>query len=329
MERFAPKASWRIAYRGRVLDGDVAASVVSVTYTDALHGESDSIELLVDDGAGRWRGPWFPEKGDEVRLWIGYEGWPLLPCGRFEVDEAESDFAARTMTIRALAARITQEIRTKRTDAFEDQSLAEIAGKVAARHGLEVVGPVPAVRFARVTQTAENDLEFLKRLADDYGLVTTLRDRRLVFHERGALEAAPPVVTLEADILGKGSTLRSKAKRTYRAARVSWHDPQANALVTHTEGDPSASTADTLVIEGRAENAAQASAMARARLARANAGDAEGLLIWRGEARLVAGNNLTLAGAGRWSGKYLIQTSRHRLDRAGAYRTEMDVEGVA
>lgn len=328
MTEFLPKPVWRIEYRGRVLEDDVVSEAASVTYTDALHAESDSLEIVLDDGTGRWRGPWFPEKGDELRLWIGWAGGELLLCGRFEVDEAETDFGARTMTIRALAARITQEIRTKRTDAFEGQTLAEIAGKIAARHGLEVRGPIPEVRFGRVTQTAETDLEFLKRLADDYGLVTTLRDRLLVFHERGALDAALPVATLDAALLGPGSVLRSKATRTYRAARVSWHDPQANALVTHTEGDPSASTADTLVIEGRAENAAQAAAMARARLARANAGDREGLLVWRGEARLVAGNNVTLGNAGRWSGKYAIQTSRHRLDRAGGYRTEIDVQGV-
>ncbi len=43
---------------------------------------------------------------------------------------------------------------------------------------------------------------------------------------------------------------------------------------------------------------------------------------------LAAGSNVTISGFGEFDGAYLIQGARHRLDRAGGYRTEMEIRRV-
>lgn len=79
--------------------------------------------------------------------------------------------------------------------------------------------------------------------------------------------------------------------------------------------------------EIRAENAVQAEAQARALLEAANRLRGSGSFAVRGNGLLVAGANIGVTGLGRLSGKYAIQSSRHRMSRGG-YATEVEVTSV-
>jgi hypothetical protein len=48
-----------------------------------------------------------------------------------------------------------------------------------------------------------------------------------------------------------------------------------------------------------------------------------------GNPKLVAGTTFELADCGKLSGKYLVESARHRLDRGGGYVTELEVKRVA
>lgn len=48
-----------------------------------------------------------------------------------------------------------------------------------------------------------------------------------------------------------------------------------------------------------------------------------------GNPKLVAGNTVQLEDCGRLSGKYLIESARHRRDRSSGYTTELEVKRVA
>jgi len=69
---------------------------------------------------------------------------------------------------------------------------------------------------------------------------------------------------------------------------------------------------------------AQADARARCELARANREQTQGAARLQGRPQLLAGSVLTLTGAGRLDGNYLIQTSRHSLSRSGGYVTDIE-----
>lgn len=72
----------------------------------------------------------------------------------------------------------------------------------------------------------------------------------------------------------------------------------------------------------------QAEATARALLDEANRVRASGSLTVSGQTRLVAGSTFELVGMGRLSGKYMVQSSKHSMDRSGGYVTEVEVTGV-
>lgn len=301
--------------------------VLSVTYTDKLTGESDELEVSVEDTDGKWRGDWYPEKGDELSLKLGYKGEPLLPCGEFQLDEVEYSAPPDVVTLRGLASGITGELRTKATRAYETQTLRQVAQQVAARHGLVVTGKLGELKLDRITQNAESDLAFLKRLAESYGYAFSVRGKQLVFHELADLDARGAVLVIPRSVL-KQVSLRDKTDAVYRACTVQYHDPQTGKLIKHTEKASGVTEGDVLNLTERCESRADAEAKAKAALRRSHGRRTEGTLTLEGNPRLVSGNNVELTDMGRLNGLYQIRQARHVIDRGAGYSTEIEVSRV-
>ncbi len=84
-----------------------------------------------------------------------------------------------------------------------------------------------------------------------------------------------------------------------------------------------------LKVTERCESAEQAIQRARAELAATNRLKVTGSFsVPTGDSRLVAGATVELTGLGRLSGKYLIQTSKHKVSRSGGYTTSVEVTCV-
>lgn len=77
----------------------------------------------------------------------------------------------------------------------------------------------------------------------------------------------------------------------------------------------------------RVESVAQAELKAKALLAAANRLKATGSISLTGDTRVMAGVNLELADMGRLSGRYTIDSSKHRMTRSG-YETDAEVKFV-
>lgn len=318
---------WRLAIEGRDVTREISPMVRSVTYTDHTHGESDELEIEVEDRNGLWRESWYPTEGDRVELVIGYQGESLLPCGRFAIDEFESSGPPDVMTLRALAAGPIPAFRTRRSAAYEGQTLRQIAEAVAARHGLRLLGTIRNIRIERVTQSREDDLTFLRRLAEAYGYVFSIRGDQLIFFEVATLEAASPTWRILRTDVG-GHRLRSATRATYRECEVSYHDPLRKQLVKRTVEAKGVKTGDTYKLHVRAETAAQAEEQARATLHRLNRKRTQGTLELEGNPRVVAGSNGTLSGWGKFDGTYQVMSSRHRIGRDTGYTLEIEVVGL-
>ena len=321
---------WVMTYRTVDITADVSTMVTSIIYTDRLGGAAGEIEVQLEDHDKRWQGPWYPQQGDKLNLIIGYRGEPLLPCGDFQVDDLELSGPPDTFHIRGLAAWITPAMRTRNSTAYENQTLIQIASTIAAKYGLSLVGVVDAlnVSYARVTQKHETDLEFVRRLALAHGYEFTVRGEQLVFYSHDPLEASPPVATItRSDLLS--FAFRSKSHRVYRAAQVSYQNPATKELVTQQADAPvSLPQGDTLKLIARCENGQQALLKARGALHATNMAQMTAILETPGMNTVCAGNNLTISGFGANDGIYIVTVARHRLTRAGGYRTEAEVRRV-
>lgn len=328
---------FQIFYQGVDITDDPAMSPTSIVYTDKRHGESDEVQVTVNNSTGQWLDEWHPDEGDRFKLIYGYTD-EKVPAGEFVVDEdePEGDSGGDRMTFKGLAAPKTQALRTSKHEAYEDQSLAEIVEKIAGRHSLTVEGEIEDVQFERVTQNGERDLQFLTRLADDYGHYFTVKGNQLVFTSRDGLRAREPVRTID-----RITWLGQKLKR-YRfrnadhvaavRAEVRYHHPQRKQLVgaeASSVEDMGLVTAsgDVIKAEVRVENDEQAKRVAKSRLDSRNARKVTGSLSLVGDPLLVAGSVIALTSFGRYDGRWLIVSSRHSIRRSG-YDTEVEIERI-
>jgi phage protein D len=306
--------------------------VLAISYIDRLGEASGEVELVLEDHAKRWQGPWYPGLGNIFSLQIGYRGEALLDCGTFQVDELELDGPPDAMRLRGLAAYITPAMRTANTIAYENQSLVGIAGQIAAKYGLTLVTAPTTVEsdivFARVTQRRETDLGFLRRLAIEHDFDFTVRGGQMVFYPRAVLDAAIPLMTITRPDTTRFS-FRNRTRRIYSGAEVSYFDPDTKQLIVQmvTTTLP-APTTDTLKIVTRSENAQQAQMKAQAALDLHNMVFVDASIEGPGNATLMAGNQVLIAGWGVLDGAYLIETARHRVTRATGYTTSIEARRI-
>lgn len=332
--------SFRLTYAGVDITADLVPLTLSISYTDKLEGESDELSIRLANSDRRWMAAWLPGEGDSVSLELGYENEAFLGPIAFEVDEPEWAGAPDTFQLKGLATPITKSLRQRNSQAYEDTTLRAIAQQIAEKHGLELIGEIPGINLKRVTQKEQADLQFLKDLAAEYGLLFKVESTsRLVFFREADLEAATPVITLNRKDL-TSYRIRRQAAGVYKAATVSYQDPESGEFIEATidlagaEVEPSddeegaISSGDILRVRERCEDRGQAETKAKEALKRANSTRLEANLELEGNVLLSAGVTLTLTGFERLSGKYLIDQVRHSLDRGRGYRSSIQARKV-
>ncbi|HGW4609238.1 TPA: phage late control D family protein [Enterobacter chengduensis] len=322
-------------YLKKNITSDITPFVTRITYSDNIKNESDTIEVELDDTDGRWLDAWYPGKGDTLTLKVGYQGEKLLSCGTFSIDEIEVSSPASVVSIRGVATSVNSALRTKSSRGFEGTTLAAIAGRIAKKHQLKLVGSIEAIKIDRVTQYAETDVAFLHRLASEYGYAVKIVSDQLIFSHLATLRSQEPVRQLKPQDVARYS-LRDTINRVYKSARVKHQKSSTKKLIVY-EADGSTSesstqikggkvtSADRLQVNSRVSDPDSARIKADSALASHNEYQQSGSLTLMGASQLTAGNKIDLSGFGQLSGPWLITTARHTLDRSSGYVTELDV----
>lgn len=327
----APQTTYELLYNGRAITADVLPWLNGFTYTDKESGESDELEVNFSDADALWRGEWQPAKGDTIEASI-FKGGGVLQCGLFTVDElvySGGKSSGRNFSIKALAAGITNQVRTKTSFAHENKTLTEIVNTVAAKHGFRVLGDIKPIPIGRITQYRKSDLAFLQQLAQRFGYAFSIRDKQMIFADMYQLEAAQPGLVLkESDLAGWSIT--DKSTKTYTAAKLKHFSSREKKVVEHGETETKflRNKKDVLEIRARAENKQQAEMIAKAALHRANSFQQAGTITTEGNTLLLAGAVVGLENMGRISGRYYITQSTHTVTKSAAYTTEAEVKKV-
>jgi hypothetical protein len=325
------KPRFILIYKGVNISKEFAPESITITYTDKVHGEADEIEVTVQDKDGKWRGPWCPEHGDIVDLYIGYESGMMIACGAFEVDEpcVNMSRSGDTLTFRGVSAPISKSLRTRKTRGYEKQNLKAIASKIAGEHGLLVTGNPPDILFERVTQRRERDLEFLSRLAENYGAYFSVRGKNLVFEKRSDVHARGPVFTLRANSDDYISVdLKKASHKTYSKAKLTYFEGQEKRKIEAEASDAVVKNGDTLRLDERVENDGQANARVKSELDKENLKKQTGTISMVGLPLMLAGQIIELDGGfGKWAGRYVIKSSRHLISRS-SYTTSIEINAV-
>jgi len=315
---------------------DLKPHLIDLSYTDYLSDQSDELQVHFEDIEGKWIRAWFPTQGDELKLWLGYQGEPLVNLGAFEIDEIEwekSPNGGSRVSLKALSTGISKANRTLKPKAYENTTLAEIVRSVAKRLNLKVTGTVANIPIKRVTQYQERDVEFLTRLAHEYNHSFKIVNKTLVFTTMASLEARSAVAILDFSEV-KAIRLRDRIKEVVKQVEARGFNSKTKKTHQSTKKTkakrPSkkqakATNADTLKIVSRGESQAQMDARADAALHQQTDDQQAGDISVIGNPKLVAGNTIMLTNMGMFSGKYLIKSARHSYSRSQGYITNLEV----
>lgn len=322
--------TFKIWLNSKVFDQDIKHLIESLSIVDKLEGESDTIEVTLNNYDGRWLSSWMLEKGDRLVVRFGYVGEILTTPVEYEIDEMGFRFAPDTVAIKGQATPVSEKLRQKESKAYEETSLRQIAAEIAAKHGLKLVGKIPDVKFTRLTQKNETDLEFLRRQALRYGAVFKIEScKKLVFATEKELEEAEPVITIDRRQLKASSALNTKTVDTYKSAVVQYKDPKTDKLHKAKATSARKKNQDQLTIAAeRFETPEQAKLRAEEALRKANASEVEGNLDLEGEVTFVAGLNLELTGMGRLSGKYQIKEVKQDINTRSGFTSSLSVRKI-
>lgn len=315
---------FKIEYENKDITAHISPYVISVSYSDFEHGQSDEVEIQIEDSNNLWKSSWYPGKGDLIKLNIGYLGEKLLNCGAFEIDEMEFSSPPDTISLKALSTSIKKSLRETNTAAYENKTLKQIAQEIATKHKLILVANIQDIKIKRITQNNKNDLNFLKNLAEQYGYIFKISDNKLVFYETRKLKSANPALIIDRkDIIS--FNIKDTTQDKYKACSVSYHEPKSKKLISTNIQSQYIKTGSILKLKTRCENKEQAILKAKAALNQKNSSQIEGNLILSGNPNLIAGLNIELKGLYNLSGKYHITQARHYIDRFSGYKTELEV----
>ncbi|NJD38455.1 MAG: Cro/Cl family transcriptional regulator [Geobacter sp.] len=323
-----PQPVFRLIYDRKDITAALQPFVLQITYTDVLTGESDDLQINLSDRDHRWKNSWFPGQGDALQLSIGYEGHQLVNCGSFQIDEVELNGPPDTVSIRALAAGVNEALRTENSTGYEDMSFEEIAQAIAKKHNLKLTGKVSAKKRGRkkkrVTQKQEQDLAFLKRIGQAEGVVFSVKDGQLVWHDQDELDGAKTITIIKRTDVNT-FTFRAKSNQVYKACEVTYFDPKKKQLITHQFKADGVTTGDVLKLHDRCENYDDAVIKAAAALRHQNGKQIEGTINLYGNPKLAAGANVEIQGFGVVDGGYQILKATHSLERGRGYTTAIEL----
>lgn len=331
-----PGVDYSIRYNKKDITKDIASFISSITYTDNSEGESDDLQIQLDDSTNLWVNGWYPTKGDKISLRIG-----KMECGEFEIDELSSSGGAKApsiFTIKALAVGITHPIRTQESYIHENKTIKEVITTICQANDYILDGSFDDIKFDRLVQNRQSSLHFMSSLAEKFGYVFNLRKETVLFKKQIEFETKPASYKIYKSML-ESYQIRDKTEGTFSEAEVSYHNPSNNRVVKakfiiqelplffdNTVGIRTDFLPDKLRVYEKAENQIQADEMAKTALYRANSKFRTAILEMKGNELYVSGLNLDLIGFGVLSGNYYITKSVHSINKPNGYKTTLELK---
>lgn len=305
----ARHATVALTYNGKSA-AQMAQYLSSFQYTDVASGSSDSISIELNDPDRRWIAGWFPQKGDKLKPTIQMFNWnwdgsiETIKCGTFEVDDFSFKGGPIKLSLKALAIPSLSGFKTtKRTHTYEKTNIKAIGDVIAKRNGLTLYYDAPDIAIESVTQDNENDCSFYNSLVVKYGLALKLYNDRLVVFNEATYEAAKSVAILSEDDFEPGWTWNTTLAGTYTGVDYQYTHTEKNQTFTEKIG----SGDRILTCNDEANNQAEATIIALARLNAANKGTTTMKITLRAAKRIIATSCVDIVGLGNLSGKYFVE----------------------
>lgn len=336
-ENLARRTAVEVVFDGADITESIKPYLLSATYTDNEEGETDDLQLKVQDRENQWLQSWLDraiEAAAGARLkfsaaftQIGWGNDATLPTGDFELDGVGYDTPPAAAVVKGTSLPFSAPIRqTKKSKAWENYHLSGIAGEIAAANGLVCLFESDSDPFyERVEQRKTSDSAFLAKLCKDAGISLKATNGALVLFDQAKYEAQAPVLTIRKGAKGgyiSASLTTGAADHQYGSCRVSYVDPGSGKCIEGVYSSSEEQTGQCLEISAKVKDEGEAKALAEKRLRLHNKLTRFAAFTFPGNPALVAGVTVQLEGWGGWDGKYIVKQAVHTVNSSG-YTTKI------
>jgi len=306
----------------RVRDFDRRARGFTLSYRE--HGESNSFRMELDNSDKYFTRNDLFASGDEISFWLYFAGQPKILMGSFVVDDLDDDDSqdsGAVVSVEGLAVDCQKtSLKTPKARSFEGSMLSGIVGRVAAENSLEAVFEGADMLLSRKDQKEQTDLNFLSRLAGDYGFRTRIEGGKLYFLSRKATEASGGSGLKIAEYTSSRK-FKDQPYRGIKKAQVKYNDPNKNKLVTAEveSGDTTVSRENK--VTQRVDSPEEATAVAGAKVNDAKSKQKQCEFNCMATPEMKPPLNILVEDEGpKWNGLWHIESADHSYSKQAGYR---------
>lgn len=242
---------------------NVSLDLENFSYKDEKGVLSDSITLQV---AGEFERPKYK---DEIKAYIDD-----FYCGIFSVQNVK--FSKHTTTIEATAINFSGDLKEKKFKDFKDTSIDKICKEIASNHSLDCKANLDT-NISHISQINQSDLEFLKKLSQDYNATFSVKNNTLLFLKDSKSDIQTTYKIDENEC--ENWELEYTNKTLFNSCKAVWHDTKENKTKSITVG--SGNPIKTL--EAKFKDEDEAKQKAKSALEVANKGTIKGNLSIYGQ----------------------------------------------
>lgn len=326
------KVTANLKFNGKWLGKSLKDYLQSATYTDVASGESDQLDIALQNIDMDWLGKRYPKKGDRVDGKITFVNWDgirdkNLDCGAFVLDDVKFSGGPLTANFGCVASPIDSSFNTReRTKTYKDVTIEEIAQEIADRYGLKLKCSDANIRIGAIEQSQKTDSAFLYDLCGTYGLSIKVYKKAIVIYDQTVMEGKKPVekLTRESFIDDRWDYADSLVG-VHTGARISYKPGDGGDEISVYVGKKDEDAKDTRVLHVNevADSVADAYLKAAVAVNKSNqeattlSGD-----IWPNP-KICAGVTVKVSGLGKADGKYFVDKC---VTEVGNSRSRQSVE---
>lgn len=327
------KASADFDFNGKSMKTVLESYLKGVTYTDVASGNSDQLDITLQNIDMDWLGKKYPHKGDSVNGTITFLNWEgegrnkSLNCGSFVLDNIKFSGGPIESSFGCLAVPANGSFNTReRTKTWKDVTVKGIAREIARKYGLLLLYSGEEIRIRSIEQSQRTDSAFLTEICEKYGLSIKVYNKSIVIYDQTAMEKKKSVVTLNrSSFVDDNWAFEDSLEGTYTGARISYKSGDGSDEISVYIGlkAEDADGARVLKINETADSISDAYYKAAAKVNKAN----ESTTTLSGEIwanpKICSGATVSIKGMGKVNGKYFVDKSTIEVGDSG---TKQNIE---
>lgn len=325
------KAEGAFKFNGKNVTKQLASYLKSIAYTDVASGNSDQLDISLQNIGMEWMDKWYPTKGDKVVGSLIFHNWEkagtdkTLPLGSFTLDDIGFSGGPMTAKFGCVAVPNSESFRVReRTKTWKKITVKGIAQEIAKRYKLKLKYSGPSITIKSLEQSDKTDCSFLYEVCDSYGLSMKVYAGSIVIYDQTAMEKKGSVATLNRKSFVDDSwDYNDTLSGIYTGARISYKSSSSDEEISVYLGfkGENASGSRVLKINETADSLTDAYYKAASKVNKSNqeATTISGKIF--PNLKICAGVCIKITGMGKANGKYFVDESKIEISDSGTSQT--------